>query len=591
MFCGLRLIAGEDAINADIVNSRVQRTVDLTTHLPKVNSRITVENTGKMAVRFYIVAIDPNLASNISFVGALTKTNDEVEQRLTVKETTVSGHRDKTFYRVDLPSGLDAGKEITLDVETSYSHSMHPYPTHITQSERQYVRFIGNVYFYTPYHTQTLSTVVLCATSSIESYTKEKPVSTSEKTITYGPYEDVEPFKETQLSVHFENNVPFLTVTQMARLIEVSHWGNIAIEETYDLAHSGAVLKGPFSRYDYQRHQDGVSSVKSFKTVLPPSAKDVYYRDEIGNISTSHMHETDDGVELELKPRFPLFGGWKTNYYIGYNIPSYQYLYHSGDKYALVMKFVDHVFDDQVIDHMTLKIILPEGSTDIHLKTPYSATREKDSLHYTYLDTLGRPVITLRKDNLVEQHILDFELRYTFPKYMLLQEPLLIVSALYLLFLVVIVYVRMDFAISKDEASESRMRVASLVEQAQAAHDRRSALYQSYEDAVNKYKSTKDLTLFGTNRKKIDGDHKTLSQQIGNIQSKLKAEGSDASDKVAELQKLDTSVREQITLSIQLAEKLVNGRISKQQYIDGDAGIRAKRDELCQKMDVILASL
>ena len=76
------------------------------------------------------------------------------------------------------------------------------------------------------------------------------------------------------------------------------------------------------------------------------------------------------------------------------------------------------------------------------------------------------------------------------------------------------------------------MRVASLVEQAQQAHDRRSALYQSYEDAVNKYKSTKDLTLFGTNRKKIDGDYKTLTQQIGSIQSKLKAEGADASDKV-----------------------------------------------------------
>jgi len=65
--------------------------------------------------------------------------------------------------------------------------------------------------------------------------------------------------------VHYENNSPFLTVTQMTRVIEVSHWGNIAIEETYDLVHSGAVLKGPFSRYDYQRHQDGISSVKSFK--------------------------------------------------------------------------------------------------------------------------------------------------------------------------------------------------------------------------------------------------------------------------------------------------------------------------------------
>jgi len=47
--------------------------------------------------------------------------------------------------------------------------------------------------------------------------------------------------------------------------------------------------------------------------------------------------------------------------------------------------------------------------SDIRLKTPYSATREPDTVHYTYLDTLGRPVITLRKDNLVEQHILDFE--------------------------------------------------------------------------------------------------------------------------------------------------------------------------------------
>jgi len=84
----------------------------------------------------------------------------------------------------------------------------------------------------------------------------------------------------------------------------------------------------------------------------------------------------------------------------------------------------------------------------------------------------------------------------------------------------------------KDEASESRMRVASLIEQAQAAHDRRSALYQAYEDAVNKYKSTKDLTIFGTNRKKIDSDHKTLSQQIGSIHSKLKTEAADAADKV-----------------------------------------------------------
>ena len=47
------------------------------------------------------------------------------------------------------------------------------------------------------------------------------------------------------------------------------------------------------------------------------------------------------------------------------------------------------------------------------------------------------------------EFVICIQLRYTFPKYMLLQEPLLVVAALYLLFLLVIIYVRMDFAISK----------------------------------------------------------------------------------------------------------------------------------------------
>jgi oligosaccharyltransferase complex subunit alpha (ribophorin I) len=590
LLCGFQVISGQDSINSDLVNTKVQRTVDLTTHLVKINNRITVENTGKTGVRSYLIAIDPNLADYLAFVGATLKSGSDEERKLAVEKASVANQKGD-FYRITLPFAFDAGKELTLDVETVFSHALHPYPTHITQSEKQLVKFVGNVYFYSPYRTQSLTTVVTCSSSSIDSYTKEKPVTSSDKTITYGPHENVEPFKQVELVVHYENNTPFLTVTRMTRVIELSHWGNIAVEETYDLVHSGAILKGPFSRYDYQRNQDGVNSVKSFKTVLPPSAKDVYYRDEIGNISTSHLHDTDDGVELELRPRFPLFGGWKTNYYIGYNVPSYQYLFNSGDQYALLMKFIDHVFDDQLVDQLTVKVILPEGSKNIRVKTPYPVTREADSLHYTYLDTVGRPVITMKKNNLVEMHIQDFELRYTFPKYMLFQEPLLVVAAFYLLFVLVIVYVRMDFAISKDEASESRMRVASLIEQAQTAHDRRSALYQSYEDAINKFKSTKDANTFSANRKKIEADHKALTNQFTTLLGKLKTEGSEASDKLGELQKLDGQVREQMLQSIQLAEKLVNGRLNKAQYVDLEAAIRVKKDDYYQKMDNILASL
>lgn len=33
-----------------------------------------------------------------------------------------------------------------------------------------------------------------------------------------------------------------------------------------------------------------------------------------------------------------------------------------GNNYQLKMRFVDHIYDDFVVDHFTLRIILPEGS-------------------------------------------------------------------------------------------------------------------------------------------------------------------------------------------------------------------------------------
>lgn len=137
---------------------------------------------------------------------------------------------------------------------------------------------------------------------------------------------------------------------------------------------------------------------------------------------------------MEIRPRFPLFGGWKTHYIVGYNLPSYEYLYNLGDQYALKMRFVDHVFDEQVIDSLTVKIILPEGAKNIQVDSPYEISRAPDELHYTYLDTFGRPVIVAYKKNLVEQHIQDIVVHYTFNKVLMLQEPLLVVAAFYILF-------------------------------------------------------------------------------------------------------------------------------------------------------------
>ena len=123
----------------------------------------------------------------------------------------------------------------------------------------------------------------------------------------------------------------------------------------------------------------------------------------------------DDSVEVELRPRFPLFGGWQTRYMLGYNTPAYQYLYNKGDKYILKMRLIDHVFDDFVIDKLTVKIVLPEGSRNIRIATPYHIEEGKREVHKTYLDTAGRTVVVLKKNNLVESHIQDFEVIAHFP--------------------------------------------------------------------------------------------------------------------------------------------------------------------------------
>lgn len=83
----------------------------------------------------------------------------------------------------------------------------------------------------------------------------------------------------------------------------MSHWGNIAIEELYELKHAGAKLKGGFSRFDYQMKKAAQSpSFRSLIASLPATANNIYYRDQIGNISTSDIRIDADGdIELEVR--------------------------------------------------------------------------------------------------------------------------------------------------------------------------------------------------------------------------------------------------------------------------------------------------
>ncbi|KAK7066455.1 proteasome regulatory particle base subunit [Halocaridina rubra] len=575
-----------DNINRDIVNKKIERKLDVSTQLVKANTKITLENSGSGAVRSFLLVLTKEEQDNLAFINAqIGGTN------LKLTESKVQEYRDLVFYKVELKDALQPSKTVNVEVEMVFTHLLEPYPAMIQQGEKQLVRYKGNHYVLSPYTTTTQTTTVSLSSPNIETYSRLKPSAHTDTSVTYGPYEGVQGFSVDPMSIHYENNAPFLTVSRLERVVEVSHWGNIAVEETIDVLHTGAKLKGSFSRYDFQREHNSYSSIKSFKTVMPASAKDVYYRDEIGNISTSHMRVLDDAVELDLRPRFPLFGGWKTHYKIGYNVPSYEYLYNAGDEYILKMRILDHVFDDVTVDELLLKIILPEGVRNVVIETPYPVEQLPDSLHFTYLDTVGRPVITVTKKNLVESHIQDFTLHYQFPSVIMLQEPLLVVVAFFILFITVILYVRLDLTLSKDDATEAKMRVSSHCELVHTHHDKRARCYEKLEEELQKLKGSKDVAQSQTSTKKLQNSIRDETQIINDLASKIRLDNSEYADRVLELQKMDKILRECVTQQLVNVEKLVAGKMSKQQYMDTDGPLHKKKEEALEKIKNLLGNI
>ena len=136
------------------------------------------------------------------------------------------------------------------------------------------------------------------------------------KHLKYGPYKHIDPLTYSEMMIHFKYNKPLAIFTEVKKTIEVSHWGNILVDEYYALSNEAAGIRGEFGRVDYQ-HWDpsqALYAVKSLETKLPRYIRGLYYWDYIGNISSSNAFRGNDDVALKIDPRFPVMGQWKTDW-------------------------------------------------------------------------------------------------------------------------------------------------------------------------------------------------------------------------------------------------------------------------------------
>jgi oligosaccharyltransferase complex subunit alpha (ribophorin I) len=341
---------------------------------------------------------------------------------------------------------------VKLTINTVILNQIQPYPKQIKMTENQKVVYQGNVYFYSPYKAILQKTQVILPTPQTDSFTQVNPTQKNNQGILYGSYSNVSPRSVEPLRVHYLNNNRFLTIERLRKDIEISHWGNLAIEEHYHVKHVGAELKGGFSRLDYQRNpmQVAPSHFRTLTAFLPKTATDIYFRDRIGNISSSDCRVSRDNKKLEVdfNQRFPLFGGWQNKFYVGYNLPIQHYLSKNGKTLTLETLF-STTFENAVVKNIKVRVILPEGAENIRSRLPFSVESEKRKIFKTYLDTTGRTVLIFEKKNIVDEHNLNFYVDYDFPSINLLREPLILIVSLFLFCIILMIYTRFNFSISK----------------------------------------------------------------------------------------------------------------------------------------------
>lgn len=523
-----------------IRNKNIERSIDLNSQFARHNVKIEVENKGNKATSEYYLTVQQGLAAHLADI----KVTDESNKQLTVSKGENVDDKKNSYvaYRIELGKSLAASESTKIQVALTFSHVFTPFPASIAQTEKQLVKYYDNHYFFSPYSTGSQTTIVKLSSPNIESKTEEAPTSVKGDQINYGPYEDVKSFSVSQMTLHFENNKPFLTVTSLTKEIEISHWGNVAVEETYDyISHDGAKLKGTFSRFDYQRSYGRSGNVvASLREVLPHGAADVYYRDEIGNISTSHMFAGEEGVVLDIQPRYPLFGGWKIGFYLGYNLPTKDVLFsdaNDGSRYVMKIALSTSI-NDVAIDELTVRVIFPEGAKNIEFSSPVDIDSSSYSTHFTYLDTAGRPVLILKKKNVVPEHNQEFQVAYSFSQSSLMQEPILLVGAYFLFFLFIMLYTRIPLNIGAPKGyAVYGGRVADLLLRFKDIMDQRTEQYSLLENALANLSKNKNESAYNAEKKKPDSSLNEASKRASQVLNELTEAAPELAKKITDLER------------------------------------------------------
>ncbi|KAI9001853.1 Ribophorin I-domain-containing protein [Hyaloraphidium curvatum] len=467
------------------VNTNVVRVVDLQNPaIVREVATVTAKNTASGPEDAYYVTIDSALADlHLASLEVIVKGE---KTKLVVQKGQYDATIGKQFYKVILPAPLPAGDSVQLVVGTSYVHLTENLPKKISQSDRTSRVYEGNQYFDSPYTTEKSKTTVKTPPGKVHSHSPAaSSVSGNQYSFTFKG--ELAPHKREPVRFHFEVPYPVLVLESVTRKIQVSHWqSKVEFSEDSVLVHDGPRLREPFSRIDFARSQnyggaDGTMVASGFKLFWPAGARDPWYRDVDGNVSTSHFRNEASHSVFEMRPRYPIYGGWKFSWSHGYEVPMSSgreplVKYDSSQGRYVLKARVYEGLKNVPADKLTLEVILPEGASDIKVFLPFEADSENDKTTYSYFDSIGRPTRVFVKKRFVDEMWSEFIVTYRFPVTAYLRKPLVIATGIFVFLASVVFIGRIDTSITKDPSGATQ----SVSKALDRAHRKLEDAYEDY---------------------------------------------------------------------------------------------------------------
>lgn len=339
-------------------------------------------------------------------------------------------------YAIKMPAPIAPGSTFTFKVVYVYTNTLEAVPKKIGLDDTQQLLLKFNKFCYSPYPTHQYSLTFAGLSKGLEYDLQldhydspniaELPevngrIEEESQVLTYGPIDTtLAPYTVKPLGLWYEHNRPLARVLNLERnfWLPALDIGVVLTEDYYELYNNGAALNLGFSRADWikGRYEFAKEHFSLVRLLFPKNDEtpfeNFYFTDKVGLVSTFMDTETD----LMFLPRFPLFGGWKYNFTMGWNNaiePFVRKVHNETDVYIARFPVLNRL-DDITYDNVTINVYLPENAEFLNATSHLEEKSITVGTELSYLDVSdGHVKVSLHYTNLFD----DQALSYVYVKY------------------------------------------------------------------------------------------------------------------------------------------------------------------------------